>query len=189
MKKLSKAAILVAFVATFGWATSALGASISIVGADTPGTNVYEIVLSYTAGEGVDSYATSLETTGTVSGTADVSCGGGAGGGCTNTLAPGFLFLLPFNNPPAPGSTGVSGSWAGSGFAPGPGGSVTIGTLEITVAAGDVVNPFFTINDGLAGGGASIPADLNGITIVPEPATAGMMVLGLLGLGFAGRRK
>jgi len=154
--------------------------SFSIVGSNLPGTNTYSIVFSYAAGDegGVQGYATSLTTTGTYTGV----------GARTNPA--------PFNTPlgsltiPA-GGTGTVSAWgAVSGGVNGPGGTFTVGTIEITVAAGNTVTPFIRNGiDGIFTATTTVaPDSITGLTIIPEPSTAALLGLGIVGLIVSGRR-
>ena len=177
------AGILVA-LAALSWVPSASAAtSFSITGSNLPGTNTYSIVFSYDADDFVQGYATSVTTTGTYT------------GAFTRTAPP------PFNADFGPGvvadgQTGVVSRWvAVSGGVNGPGGTFTIGTIDITVAAGNSVSPIMVgILDGVvvSTGGITItvaPDSISGLTIVPEPTAAALLGLGLLGLAVDRKRR
>ena len=82
----------------------------------------------------------------------------------------------------------------GTTFAPDPPGQVITGTLGILASGAGALN--LTINQplfqalGLTVGQVSVGANLaGGVTVVPEPGTAAMVGLGLLGLASVGRRR
>lgn len=174
------ATVLCAIGASLALASSASAlTSFSIQGSNTPGTNTYSIVMSYAAGDLVQAYSSGVTTTGTYT------------GAFTRTNP------APFNTPAgnvvvANGQTGNVSAWAAvSGGVNGPGGTFTIGTIEITVGAGDTVNPFLRAGlDGFytAGGSTVAPDSVSGLTIIPEPTTAALLGLGILGLAASGRR-
>jgi hypothetical protein len=178
MRKLATlTGVLGAVVATLALAGSASAASISIVGSNAPGTNTYDIVLSFTTGEAVAGFAVSTTTDGTYT------------GAFTESTPVAFSIPLPGPGPIAVG-TGIRGSWGASSFGPQVGGTFTIGTIEITVGAGNTIDPFFTLADGVVTtSGTSIATTLTGVTIIPEPTTASLLGLGIAGLVLAGRRR
>lgn len=177
------ATVLYAVGASFGLASAASAlTTASIQGPNTPGTNTYSIVISYAAGDNIEGYGISVTTSGTYT-------------GAFTRTAP-----APFNtnagavvlNPPANGPAGV---WAAvSGGPNGPGGTFTIGTVDITVVAGNNVAPIMRAGDGFlqettGGFGTTIaPDSIIGLTIIPEPATAALIGFGILGLAVSGRR-
>lgn len=173
-----KVATLMAVGASFALATAASAASISVTGSNLPGTNTYTITMTWDTAENVAGIATSVTTTGTYT------------GAFTETIP--AAFVLPLPGPTVPGGgTGVAGSWGGATFGtPVAGGTYTIGTFEVTVAAGNTIAPFLTGSDGIAAvGGGSVATTLSSaITIVPEPTTAALLGLGLAGLVVVGRR-
>ena len=167
--------VLCAVGASFALATAASAAFISIIGSPLPGTNVYSIVLTFTTAENVASYFTSVSTDGTYT------------GAFTETLAPGFGFAVP--GPTVGVGTGVRGSWAGANVLPVAGGTFTIGTVTVTVGELVVINPVFTIADGVFDSDdALVPTTLIGVVTIPEPTTASLLGLGLVGLFMVDRR-
>jgi hypothetical protein len=171
--------VLSAIGASFALASAASAVtSFSIQGSDLPGTNTYSIVMSYAAGDNIQGYATSVTTNGTYT------------GNFTRTNP------APFNTPAgnvvvANGQTGVVSTWgAVSGGPNGPGGTFTVGTIEITVSAGNTINPFMAAGDGFLVNGTTTaaPGSMSGLTIIPEPTTAALLGLGLVGLVMSGRR-
>jgi len=173
-----KLATLVSAVAVaLALAGSASAASITIQGSTSPGVNTYDIVLSFTTGELVAGVAVAVDSTGLYT------------GNFTETFPGGFSIPLPGPGPITPGSTGIVSSWGASSFGPQTGGTFTIGTVEITVGAGQFVNPIFTLADGVVTQGSGfVPTTLTGVTVIPEPTTASLLGLGILGLVVAGRR-
>lgn len=168
--------VLGAVVATLALAGSASAASISVVGSNAPGTNTYDIVLSFTTGESVAGFAVSVTSDGSFT------------GAFTETTPPAFSIGLPGPGPIAVGS-GLRGSWGASSFGPQVGGTFTIGTVEITVGAGNSVNPLFGGADGVVTTlSGNVPTTFSGVTIIPEPTTASLLGLGIAGLVLAGRR-
>jgi len=185
-KVASLVAAVVASLALAGPASALM--TVTILGSNTPGTNTYTIVMSFGplddplgASVGIRGLITSVTTTGTYTGV------------FTDPVLPAFA--TNFNGagtlsggPPA--GTGVAGSWGSSGAVAGPAGSYTVGTIEITVGVGDVINPFVGSLDGFITNSfsTSVPNLLTGITIIPEPTTAALLGLGIVGLVVAGRR-
>jgi len=170
-------ALVAAVGASFALAASASAASITIVGSSAPGTNTYDIVLSFSTGELVSGFATST-----------LLVGGVYTGAFTETIPGAFSIGLPGPTVP-PLSTGIVGSWGGISFSPVVGGTFTIGTVTVTVAPTDTLIPFFTLADGVVTTGSGIvPTTLTGVTIIPEPTTAALLGLGIVGLVMAGRR-
>jgi len=177
------ATVLSAIGASFVLASAASAAtSFSIEGSNTPGTNVYSIVFSYAAGDQVQGYGISVNTSGTYTGAFTRSAPAPFGTNVNNVVIPGS-------------NTGTASSWAAvSGGVLGPGGTFTIGTITITVAAGQHVNPVVVVAgvdgvlEGTGFGTTVAPDQLNGLTIIPEPTTAALLGLGLVGLVMSGRR-
>lgn len=182
MRKL--ASLGMAVLASFALAATASATlSATIVGPNTPGTHVYSIVLSTDSADQIRGIGASIFTTGLYTG---VFTDGGATGPFTLNLA-GPL------TPPLAAGTGYAGSWAWSSGAPQLGGTFTIGTVQITVGAGQIVRPDFTgVLDGFVTNSFTTvfpsPANVTGITIIPEPTTAALLGLGIVGLVVAGRR-
>jgi len=171
--------VLCAVGASFALATaaSALPVTISIQGSNLPGTNTYDIVMTWVTADNVNGFATSVTTNGTYT------------GAFTETIPGGFAFaVLPGPGPIAVG-TGIRGAWAGANGGAVAGGTFTVGTVTITVADGNTVNPFFTLADGVVDGADNLLATtFSGVTIIPEPTTASLLGLGLVGLFMVGRR-
>jgi hypothetical protein len=173
------AAIAIAFLAALSWSSVAAAAAISVEGPALTGTHTYTIVLSFTTEERVATFATSVKTTGTYTGV------------FTETIPYGFGSL---HGPHFQGfglDPGVAGSWAGFSGEPQPGGTFTIGTVEITLGPGDTVEPFFTKAEGVVaypGYVVYVPTTFSQPLHAPEPGTAALLGLGLLGLGYRGRR-
>jgi len=177
------ATVLSAIGASFVLASAASAVtSFSIVGSNLPGTNTYSIVFSYDASDNVQGYAVSTTTNGTYTGVFSRTAPAPFG---TNV---GAVVV-------ANGQTGTVSRWSAvSGGVNGPGGTFTIGTVEITVDAGDALNPIMVGIDGVlvetTGGFTTTvaPDSLSGLTIIPEPTTAALLGLGLVGLVMSGRR-
>lgn len=172
-----KFAALFSALGLLALAGSASAASISIVGSNAPGVNTYDIVLSFTTGEAVAGIATSVTTTGLYTGAS------------TETTPPAFSVGIP--GPfVTPGGTGVAGSWGGaSSSGPVAGGTFTLGTITVTMAAGQSLDPFFTLADGVVTVSSGfVPTTFSGVTVIPEPTTATLLGLGVVGLVLAGRR-
>lgn len=183
MRKL--ASLSMAVVASFALAATASATlSASITGPNTPGTHVYSIVLSFSAGDDIRGFGGSISTTGVYTG---VYTDPATVGTFTTNLAGPLA-------PPTAAGTGYAGSWAFVGATPNTvGGSFTIGTVEITVGAGNVVMADLSgVLDGFVSSGFSTifpsPGNVTGITIIPEPTTAALLGLGIVGLVVAGRR-
>jgi len=174
----------IAVLASFALAGAASATiSLAITGSNTPGTNAYSIVLSVATSDGAVGYLMRVDQDGSFAGVAA-------------NLAPfpfsspaGVLSLTPCSNCFVGNYGAVSGV---NGVAAT--GSYTIGTLTLTVGAGDTINLNFS--GPAAGiltfdGSTSVtitPTNLTGITIIPEPTTAGLLGLGIVGLVLAGRR-
>lgn len=183
MRKFATLSIaLIASLAMAGTASAVMSAA--IVGPNTPGTHVYAITLSFDTADNVSGIVGGVVTTGTYTGV------------FTDASPPGFPTNLggPAGQlPPTAAGTGIAQYWGhvtGSGAQPG--GTYTVGTVEITVSAGQTINPYFgtlagfvtnTYFSTLAPNGP-----LTGITIIPEPTTAALLGLGIMGLVLAGRR-
>ena len=173
--------VLSAVVASFALAgaASALG-SAAITGPDTPGTNTYTITMTFVTGDfgGVRGVISSVTTTGTYTG--------------VFTDGPGGTFGTNLGGPAAPAGTGVHGSWGFVAGTPQAGQTVVLGTVEITVGVGDTIFPFFTSVDGFISNSFTTVAPngpITGITIIPEPTTASLLGLGIVGLVLAGRKR
>lgn len=181
-KVASLVAVVVASLALAGAASATISAT--IVGPNTPGTNTYSIVLSFATSDfgGIRGLVGSVTTTGTY----------------TGVFTDPALAAFPTNlggplDPPDPGETGLTGSWGHVAGSPQPGGSYTIGTAEITVVAGDTITASFAGSiDGFVTNNFStvvpLPGNITGITVIPEPTTAALLGLGIVGLVMAGRR-
>jgi len=178
------ASLVAAVVASFALAGAASATlSAAVVGPNTPGTNTYSIVMSFATSDfgGINGLISSLTTTGTYTGV------------FTDPILANFPanFGGPIDTPDN-GETGQVGSWGHGAGSNQPGGSYTVATVEITVGVGDTISPFFTPNDGFVTASFSTvqpsPANVTGITIIPEPTTAALLGLGIVGLVVAGRR-
>jgi len=180
MRKLATLSMAVVTSFALAGAASAVTTT-SIVGSNLPGTNVYSIVMSFATGDegGIVGLFSSVTTTGIYTGAfTDVSPAAfptNAGGPLT---------------PPVAAGTGFAGVWGHVAGSPQLGGSYTIGTVTITVGAGDVINPFQTTLDGFINASFSTiaPNSITGVTIIPEPTTGALLGLGIVGLVLAGRR-
>lgn len=177
MRKLAVLSMAVVASLTVAGAASALRTA-AITGPNTPGTHTYTITMTWDEAN-LAGVVVSVNTTGTYT-------------GVFTETTPGFSTPLAGPGPIAVG-TGIRGSWgAVNGAGPVPGQTLTIGTVEITVAAGQVVNPYFGSLDGwvtftsFTTVGPNAP--LSGVTIIPEPTTAALLGLGIVGLVVAGRR-
>lgn len=181
MRKL--ASLSIAVIASFvlaGAASAAVlaGSSMLISGSNTPGTNTYTITLTFATADQVTGYAVSTDTTGTYTGV------------FTEPVVAGFAGAIA-GPVVTPASTGVAGSWgAVAGVnGPQPGGTYTIGTVQITVGAGQTVGIFLSGVDGILANSTTLtPESVNTITIIPEPTTASLLGLGIVGLIIAGRK-
>ena len=180
MRKL--ATLSMAVVASFALAGAASALmTASIVGSNLPGTNVYSIVMSFATGDegGIVGLFSSVTTTGIYTGAfTDVSPAAfptNAGGPLT---------------PPVAAGTGFAGVWGHVAGSPQLGGSYTIGTVTIAVLPGDVIINFMSSLDGFVTNsfGTVLPSTITGVTIIPEPTTAALLGLGIVGLVMAGRR-
>ncbi len=169
---------VVASLALAGPASALLSAEIT--GPNTPGTNTYTITMTFATGDGggIRGVVSSVTTTGTYTG--------------VFTDGPGGTFPTNLGGPAAPAGTGVHGSWGFVAGTPQAGQTVVLGTVQITVAPGDVVNPFFTSLDGFVTNSFStvqpLAGNITGVTIIPEPTTASLLALGIVGLVLAGRK-
>jgi hypothetical protein len=177
MRKLAILSMAVVASLTVAGAASAIRTA-AITGPNTPGTNTYTITMTWDDAN-ISGVVVSVNTDGTYT-------------GAFTETTPGFNTPLAGPNVLA-ASTGVAGSWgAVNGTGPVPGQTLTIGTVEITVGAGDVINPFFGSLDGFVTFTSFTTvgpnAPLSGVTIIPEPTTAALLGLGIVGLVVAGRR-
>jgi hypothetical protein len=177
MRKL--ASLSIAVLASFALAGAASATIIaSVIGSVTPGTNVYTIVLTSDLVSGFFGYGLGVATTGSYGGV----------GTRTNPA--------PFNTPAGaldltPCSNCSVHLWAAvTGGPSAPPGSYTVGTITLTVGSGDTVKPDFSIpGEGFLVGSTTVAADvINGITVIPEPTTASLLGLGIVGLLLAGRK-
>lgn len=181
MRKL--ATLSIALVAAFAWAgTASAVMSVAIVGPNTPGTHTYSIVMSFDPGDGggIRAIVSSMTTTGTYTGV------------FTDPAVPSFPnnFGGPLT-PPGAGNTGVTGSWGHGANVAIASGTFTIGTAEITVSAGQTIGVFQSTLDGFVTNSFYTVAPnfiAPAITIIPEPTTAALLGLGIVGLVVAGRR-
>jgi len=182
MRKL--ATLSMAVVASFALAGAASATMVaSIVGSNLPGTNTYSIVMSFATADsgGIVGISSSVTTTGIYTGvfTDAINPPGFFTGNSAGPLTPPLL-----------GNTGFTGIWAWVSGSTQPGGSYTIGTVQITVGAGDTIFPFMSTLDGFVNASFStvLPDSITGVTIIPEPTTAALLGLGIVGLVMAGRR-
>jgi len=183
MRKL--ATLSMAVVASFALAGAASATMVaSIVGSNLPGTNTYSIVMSFATADsgGIVGISSSVTTTGIYTGvfTDAINPPGFFTGNSAGPLTPPLL-----------GNTGFTGIWAWVSGSTQPGGSYTIGTVTITVGAGNVISPFMSTLDGFVTGASFstvAPDVITGITIIPEPTTGALLGLGIAGLVMAGRR-
>jgi hypothetical protein len=120
-------------------------------------------------------------------------------GGTTETLPAGFFFNLDTGVSAVNNGAGQVLTYEAAAFsAVNPGGPFLIGTVTFHVAgAGNAVVQSGLFNAGIDGiltpsfptGGTPTTFNSAFLTIVPEPGTAALLGLGLMGLGFAGRRR
>jgi len=184
MRKL--ASLSMAVVASFALAGAASATMVaSIVGSNLPGTNVYSIVMSFgplDGAGGIVGLSSSVTTTGIYT------------GAFTDAVTPGGFFTGNSAGPLTPpllGNTGFTGIWGHVAGSPQPAGSYTIGTVTITVGAGNVISPFMSTLDGFVTGASFstvAPDSIISVTVIPEPTTAALLGLGIVGLVMAGRR-
>jgi hypothetical protein len=158
--------------------------SASVTGLNTPGTNTYTITLFIDTADLIRGVIAGVSTTGTYTG---VFTDPVIAGFTTNLSGAGVL------NEGVPTGTGRAGSWGHVAGTPQPGGAYIIGTVEITVVAGDTVMPDFSgILDGFVTNSFTTVGPngpLTGVTIIPEPTTASLLGLGIVGLVLAGRKR
>lgn len=174
------ATLSMALMASFALAATASATrSAAITGPNTPGTNTYTITMTFDTADNISGIVVGVNTTGTYTG--------------VFTDTPPAQFPTNLAGPTPCAGTGVCQYWgdvAGAGAQAGA--TYTLGTVQITVGAGDTINPYF---GSLAGFvtftsfntlGPNGP--LTGVTIIPEPTTASLLGLGIVGLVVAGRR-
>jgi len=178
------ASLVAAVVASFAFAGAASALmTAAITGSNTPGTNVYTLTMSWATSDNVAGVLMGVTTTGVYTG--------------VFTDGPGTPFGTNFGGPVTPAGTGGAGTWGFTAGGPQPGGTVTLGTVEITVVAGQTIDPRFNFTfptyEGFITGISSFTTvlpngPLTGVTIIPEPTTAALLGLGIAGLVLAGRR-
>jgi hypothetical protein len=176
--------VLSAIGASFALASAASAATMmSIVGSNMPGENVYSLVISYDASDQVQGYGMGVVTTGTYT-------------GAFTRTAPAPFNTNAGNVIVVGGQTGAVHTWAAvSGGVNGPGGTFTVGTITISAAAGQDIQVDVLPAEGfllLTTGGFSstfAPDSIGAaITIIPEPTTAALLGLGIVGLALSGRK-
>ena len=186
--------ILAAAVASLAVAGAASAASITVV-ADSasyaPGDTITLTITTDSQGDTMSSFymATLFDTS-----VLNLSDGEGNPAVLNSQTLPSGFFGSPINNAPTSEAGGIQSSLSGGAFpAADPGTGISgITRLIVDGAAAPGVT---TISFGGAGvgndfgfGSASAPASIN-ITIVPEPTTAALLGLGVLGLAISGRRR
>jgi len=178
MRKLATLSMAVVASLALAGAASAVRTA-AITGPNTPGTNTYTITMTFDD-TNISGMVVSVNSTGTYTGV------------FTEPPLPAPFTIGLAGPGPILVGTGTRGSWGAVAGSAGPAGTYTVGTVEITVGAGDVINPIFTILDGFVTFTSFTTvgpnAPLTGITIIPEPTTAALLGLGIVGLVIAGRR-
>lgn len=97
----------------------------------------------------------------------------------------------------AAGATGETGGYEALCFFCSVGGNFAVGTVTLTALAAGTTSvnsgAFWAGVDDIIAVSGNVTASTTwgsaGVTVVPEPTTAGLLAIGLLGLGFAGRRR
>ena len=159
----------------------------------------FDIILSFTAGDGLLGYAVSLEWDSGPTPDRDLAS-------VTSTPPAGFSIQIPIGGPvdqvgASPGT--VSSYAASSTFAAPAPGTFTIGTLTlhhsgVLLFQPTSITPLLVGGDGAsdatgficssAGGGAGCAFNSATVDHIPEPATGALLGFGLLGIAAAGRR-
>jgi hypothetical protein len=183
MRKL--ASLSIAVLASFALAGAASATiTMAVVGSNAPGTNVYSITLSVDVSDNVVGFFYGVAQDGSYNGIASVLTP------FPFSSASGILSLAPCVNCTVGNFGAVTGV---NGIVPT--GTYTVGTISLTVGVGDVIAPTFAVPVGgitvYTGSTSSTiqPTGLTGVTIIPEPTTASLLGLGIVGLVLAGRKR